>query len=120
MTFSIGTPFAKNAGYFWNDDRPSGGLKDEADIRTCPHCQAIIKMQAWRKIEQGSMNGGFCMKCNAPVCAHCNKRMQALGCEPFAKQVEREFEMAPKIRQFLVDAGMVPAKPQQPIITGTN
>ena len=69
MTFIIGTPHSKGAGYFMNDDRPADGTLDEADIRTCPHCQAIIKMQEWRK----QTTQGFCTKrmqptCNNPVC----------------------------------------------------
>jgi hypothetical protein len=56
----IGTPHTKGAGYYKNDDTASGGKKSEADIRTCTHCQAVIKMQAWKE------DGGFCGKCMGP------------------------------------------------------
>lgn len=117
MTFIIGTPYASGAGYFYNDDRASGGRYEQADVQTCPHCQAVILMQQWRKIEDGSMNGGFCMKCNKPVCPHCNKRMQTYGCEPYLKKLEKTVDMTIKLGQILKDAGMEPATPR-PIFTG--
>ena len=63
MTINIGTPHTKGAGYFVNglNLTPNQG-REEADIRTCPHCQYVIKMQEWKN------DGAWCYKCNAPVC----------------------------------------------------
>jgi hypothetical protein len=74
-------------------------------------------MQQWKKVEDGAMNGGFCMKCSKPICARCNKRMQTYGCEPYTAMLERKLDMTVKLNQLLKDAGMVPATPR-PIFTG--
>lgn len=114
MTFSIGTPFARNAGYHWNG-REKG--KDENDVQTCPHCQAVILMQEWRKAENGKMTGGFCMRCSAPICGPCNKRMAYEGCIPFMAKIDREMDATVKYQQFLKDAGLAPV-PARPVFTG--
>ena len=115
MTFSIGTPFTHNAGYHWNG---AGREKDQNDVQTCTHCQAVILMQQWRKVENGKMTGGFCMRCSAPICGPCNRTMQTQGCIPFMAKLEKEFDMVTKYDQFLKDAGMVPVQPSRPIFTG--
>ncbi len=94
MTFRIGTPYSRNAGYFMNDDRPGGGKKSEADIRTCPHCEKIIKMQLWKD------NGAFCRKCNAPICAQCGDRALTFGCEPFKKKFDQHVEAMLRRKQL--------------------
>jgi hypothetical protein len=114
MTFTIGTPFTHNAGYHWNG-REKG--KDEHDVQTCPHCEAVILMQQWRKVEEGKMNGGFCMKCSKPVCGRCNKKMQTHGCTPFLAELERVTDARVKLAQFMKDAGLEPVAPR-PIFTG--
>ena len=111
----IGTPFAHNAGYQWNDDTASGGKREQHDVQTCTHCQAVILMQQWRKVEEGKMTGGFCMRCNAPICGPCNKAMQHQGCVPFIAKLEKEFDMTVKLDQFLRDAGL---EPKRPMFTG--
>jgi Zn ribbon nucleic-acid-binding protein len=117
MTFIIGTPFSSNAGYYWNDDSASGGKKEEADIQTCPHCQATIKMQEWRRVEDGSMNGGYCIKCSKPICKACNKLLAIEGCIPFMSKIDKEFDAIVKFSQFLKDAGLEPAS-ARPLFTG--
>jgi predicted nucleic acid-binding Zn ribbon protein len=103
----VGTPFTKGAGYYKSDNRASGGELREADIRTCPHCQAIIKMQLW------CVNGGFCARCNAPVCGPCAERALARGCEPFIAQLEAGVARADHLRTFRKFAGLdPPADPQ--------
>lgn len=114
MTFIIGTPHTHNAGYFLNDDTPSGGKKAQADIQTCPHCQAVIKLQEWKRVEDGKMNGGYCMKCSAPVCGECNLAMQTEGCVPFIARLERDLDMTVKLKQYMKLAGLEPP----PIFTG--
>jgi hypothetical protein len=82
----IGTPHTKGAGYYKNDDTASGGKKSEADIRTCTHCQAVIKMQAWKE------DGGFLWQVYGPdLFVHCADKMQTRGCEPFMQQIEKAF-----------------------------
>lgn len=116
MTFGIITPHTRGAGYFYNDDRPSGGRMAEADVRTCPHCQAIIKMAEWDVLKD---KGGFCTKCCAPLCQHCGRRMVLFGCTPFMKQLDQLVEMQHTYREFLELAGMgPPGPPPQPIYTG--
>lgn len=80
----IGTPHTRNSGYYMNDDRNSGGQKAEADIRTCPHCQAVIKMQEWSKATVQN----FCMKCMAPTCIHGGCE----ACVPFMKKIQQHIE----------------------------
>lgn len=100
MTFKIITPHTKGAGYYKNDDTPSGGKITEADIRTCTHCQAIIKMQDWKE------DGNFCGKCMAPVCHSCGDRMETMGCEPFIKRLEEALEGNYRKAQFRKIAGL--------------
>ncbi len=75
----IGTPHTKGAGYFVNDQALAS--RQEADIRTCPHCQAVIKMQEWAKAPVQN----FCIKCMAPACN--NEACQE--CVPFLQKLER-------------------------------
>lgn len=107
MTFLIGTGHTHNAGYYCSDDTPAGGRKIEADVQTCPHCQKVILMQAWKD------DGGFCGKCHAPICGHCADRMLAFGCEPFLKQLEQFIGHQHRVTSFAKFAGLDP-----PIIRG--
>jgi hypothetical protein len=58
--------------------------RQEADIRTCPHCQAVIKMQEWKKAAVQN----FCMKCMQPTCEHA----ACQDCVPFVQKIERYVE----------------------------
>jgi hypothetical protein len=107
MTFHIGTPFTRGAGYHWNG---AGSEKEQNDVRTCTHCQAVILMQQWKKVENGKMTGGFCQRCNAPICGPCNAKLAAEGCVPFIAKLERQFDMTTKLSQFLRDAGQAPKR----------
>jgi hypothetical protein len=89
----IGTPHSKGAGYTLNDDRPSGGKKTEADVRTCPHCQAIIKMQEWAK----SQTQNFCLKCMAPAC----NTKECQDCIPFIQKIETHIETQLRRKRLL-------------------
>jgi hypothetical protein len=106
----IGTPHAKGSGYYLNDDTNSGGQKAEADIRTCTHCQCVIKMQEWKD------DGAFCRKCNAPICAHCGDRALVYGCEPFLMRLERFTNAVVKYRQHLKVAGLEPGSPPKELV----
>jgi len=110
VTFVIGTPHRKNAGYFINDKDLS--TRQEADIQTCKHCQAIIKMQEWKE------DGGFCRRCMAPICGPCGDRMLTHGCEPFIKRLEQHIDMTIKLERFMKMAGLEPVSPSTPLITG--
>lgn len=110
MAILIGTPHSRHAGYFLNDDRNSGGQKAEADIRTCPHCQAIIKMQEWAKAPVQN----FCIKCMAPACNH----EACFDCVPFLKKLDLFTDAIVKYEQFLKVAGLDPVNPPPLIITG--
>jgi hypothetical protein len=112
VTFVIGTPHAHNAGYYRNDDRCSGGKLSEADIRTCPHCQALINMQAWKD------DGGFCRRCDAPVCAHCATRALTYGCEPFLKRLDQFTDALVKYQSYIKMAGLDPDNPPSILLTG--
>jgi hypothetical protein len=81
----IGTPHTHNAGYLINNkDDPR--TRHEADIQTCPHCQAVIDMQAWAKASVQN----FCMKCMRPACndAACQ------DCVPFMRKIEQSIKDA--------------------------
>lgn len=95
---SIGTPYTRGAGYFVNNI----GLarKQEADVRTCTHCQAVILMQKWKD------DGGFCGRCMAPICGICADRMLTYGCEPFLKKLEQGMEARYRMVQFSKLAGL--------------
>lgn len=95
---SIGTPHTRGAGYKINNKNLNVSCREEADIRTCPHCQTVIEMQAWRK----NAHAYFCTCCMAPTCdkPFCND-----GCFPFIKQLEQAFELGQKLQQFKKLAG---------------
>ena len=86
------------AGYLFNDNRAAHEGVHEADIMCCPHCQATIELQAWKK-ERSDGGGGWCRQCAAPVCGPCTTRMLQFGCEPFMKMVEEALENAYRIQQ---------------------
>lgn len=118
--FIIGTPHTKNAGWLWSDNTASGGKKVEADVQSCTHCQCVILMQEWRKVENGAMNGGFCMRCNAPICGPCQTLALTKGCTPFIEFVERETDARIKLSQFMKLAGLEPPEPPRDlIVSGT-
>lgn len=114
MTFVIGTPHTHNSGYYKNDDRLSGGRLSEADVQSCTHCQAVIKMQEWR------IEGAWCSKCSAPICVNCGARAVVYGCEPFLAQLEKYFDSTIKYQQHLKIAGLEPPPVPQSLITSGN
>lgn len=115
MTFIIGTPYAKNAGYFKNDDRLSGGRLAEDDVRTCPHCQAVILMRTWKS------DGGWCGKCNSPLCSNtaCVAETARVGCVPFFKKIDEFAQRSFRYEQYSKLAGLEPDI-SHPILTGTQ
>jgi hypothetical protein len=116
MTFTIGTPFTRNAGYYYNWELRG---KSEADVQTCVHCQAVILMQQWNQIDAktGKLAGGFCMRCNAPICEQCAPKMATEGCIPFIRKIEQQVDMVTKLDKYLKDAGLEPVAPR-PLFTG--
>jgi hypothetical protein len=74
----VGTPHSRGSGYFVNDQNLKS--RQEADVRTCPHCQALIKMQEWAKAPVQN----FCLKCMAPAC----NNAACQDCVPFVKKIE--------------------------------
>lgn len=107
MTF-IGQAHSVNAGYFWNDNTASGGTHEKSDVQSCTHCQRVIIMNEWRAVDRGSgkMSGGFCIKCNAPICAYCNKDFAQNGCVPFIKLIDQHHDATIKLAQFRKLAGL--------------
>ena len=105
MSIIIGTPHARNSGYYMSGG-PTG--KREADVRTCPHCQAVIKMQEWSKAPVQN----FCIKCMAPACNHpaCHE------CIPFLQKLERFTDAVVKYQQYLKIAGLEPTPQRQLIL----
>lgn len=120
MTFFIGTPHVKGAGYFCNDNTVSGGVREEADVRTCPHCQSVILMQQWRQVENGKMTGGFCIHCNAPICGLCNKLAAIEGCIPFIQKIDQYHDAVVKLDQFRKLAGLDVPDPQRVFTPGVR
>ena len=96
------------AGYLMNDSRNAGEGVEENDILCCPHCQCTINLQAWRKYraDGGTMQGGYCRSCKAPVCPLCTDRMLKYGCEPFIREVERAVETTYRRGQLVKTLGI--------------
>jgi len=100
MTFHIGTPHTRGAGYMINGvnlTRPY-----EADVQVCAHCQAVVLMQEWVK------KGAWCQKEMKPLCLACGKRALTFGCEPFLKQLEAFTRAQIKHAQFLETVAAMP------------
>lgn len=107
----IGTPHIKGSGYFLNNKDLR--TKQEADIQTCAHCQALINMQLWKD------DGAWCGKEMKPLCCKCGDRALTFGCEPFLKKIEAYAETQMRFEKFLKDAGFDAPVPPQPIFTGS-
>jgi hypothetical protein len=115
MTFIIGTPHRRNAGYLINNQGLSVNRgRQEADVQTCAHCQRIINMQKW------AQDGAFCKKCWAPICGNenplCVRENMIYGCVPFLKRIEQFTNAQIKFRQYLKMAGLEPVAPTPSII----
>ena len=82
----IGTPHTRGAGYFLNNKAEPQKNRQEADVQSCSHCQAVILMQQWKD------NGAWCGKCMRPLCVKCGARAAIHGCEPFLKKIEQYAE----------------------------
>lgn len=87
----IGTPYTKGAGYFLNN---KNARRDEADVQTCAHCQAVLLMQKWKE------RGAWCGKCMKPLCDRCGERAVKYGCEPFLKKIEQYAEALMRFGKF--------------------
>ena len=98
--FIIGTPHAKGAGYLQANTGGHNNRQTEADIRTCTHCQTVINLSLWKD------DGGYCSRCQAPICGQCADRMLTHGCEPFIAQIERACEVRHSLEQFRRLAGL--------------
>lgn len=112
MGVGIGTPHIKGAGYFLNNQNSK--CREEADVQTCSHCQAIILMQQWKD------NGAWCGKCMKPICNSCGDRAMKFGCEPFVKKIEQYAEKQMRFERFLKDAGLAEPVTPQTILTGSR
>jgi len=80
-------------GYYINDNRVSGGNLTEGDVWTCLHCQATVIKSAWKE------QGGFCHRCNGPLCDPCAAKAVQEGCTPFLKLIERQLQDAHRREQ---------------------
>lgn len=108
----IGTSYTKGAGYFVNDKDLRS--RQEADVQTCSHCQAVIKMQEWKS------DGAWCGRCMKPICVPCGARAAVWGCEPFLKRLEQHAEHQMRFARLLTDAGLNEPVTPRPIITGSR
>jgi hypothetical protein len=100
MTFVIGTPHTKGAGYFLDNQALNPSQHKEADVQQCPHCETVIFMQKWKD------DGGFCGRCMKPICGPCADRMLSGGCVPAIREIEKTFDMTMKLQQFRRLAGL--------------
>lgn len=112
MTFRIGTPHIKGAGYFINDRNLR--TRQEADVQTCSHCGAVLLMQEWKK------RGAWCAKCMKPLCLGCGKEMKVSGCQPLSEKFERFVEEQTVLAKILKEMGSDEPVPQSLIITGSR
>lgn len=95
----IGTPYTKGAGYLLDGQKLNVSKREEADIRTCTHCQVVIKMQEWKD------QGAWCGKCFAPICDKCGERAAIHGCEPFLKKLEAFAESQMRFSKYSLPTG---------------
>jgi hypothetical protein len=123
VTFHIGTPRTRGAGYLINNQALGVGQgRQEADIRTCPHCEAIIDMQKWKN------DGAWCSRCDAPVCGGgngnpaCVAERRLLGCVPFLRKLEKWTRGQTSLAMFRrlagLDSSPPPNTPRKIIIGG--
>lgn len=98
---------SNGAGYLLNDNRNSGGKKQEDDIYSCAHCQALLLKS------QYVQDGGFCSRCMQPVCPHCADRMLTFGCENFLRQLEVSLGIKYREDQFRKMAGIEAGAPRE-------
>lgn len=63
------------------------GIVRECDTFTCVHCNGIVFVGVIMvgAPEKEPDLGGFCLKCNAPICGGCAGK----DCRPFGKWLER-------------------------------
>jgi hypothetical protein len=77
-------------------------------------------MQQWAKITHGKMAGGFCTKCEAPICWMCVPEYAKNGCIPFLRKIEEHTDALIKLDQFRKLAGLEPPEPpRELIVSGT-
>lgn len=105
---AIGTPHTKGAGYYVNDKDLRA--KQEADVQTCAHCQAVILMQQW--------TGGWCGREMKPLCESCAARAQLFGCEPFMRKIEEQMRPKMRFKKLRIVERKPPTDVPQPIIIG--
>jgi hypothetical protein len=73
-------------GFFFLDERASGGKLDEQALYGCGHCPKFVKKKEWE--DQG---GYRCYGCHKPLCEECRKRppqMKCIGTD--ADQIEKQ------------------------------
>ena len=97
MSFIIGTPHTKNAGYYMNNQE-LGSKREQADVQTCTHCQRVLLMDRWKE------DGGWCGRCMAPICIYCADRMPTFGCEPFMKKIDEYCDSVAKVATYHTQA----------------
>jgi len=73
------------AGYYYNDDRASGGKLEESDVLGCKHCEAGIKKSDWIR------NAGYarCSSCDGFMCDPCYDKYKVEGCQVFQRFIDR-------------------------------
>ena len=98
----IGTPYRHNSGYYLND-KELGRRRQEDDVQTCNHCQAVIRLRFDRE------HVAICMGCMRLTCGPCSTRALTYGCEPFVKKIDQQFDALYKLEQHLKVAGLEPA-----------
>ena len=101
MTFRIGTPHSRGAGYFVNNQNSAN--KQEADIQTCAHCQKVLILKDWQA------EGGWCRHEMKPLCLACADRSLKFGCEPFLKTLEQHITAQMRESIFSKLAGTEPS-----------
>lgn len=105
----------RGAGYGFIDNRAAGEGLREFDFLTCPHCQAGINLQNWRRMDGQS---GWCPNCSAPICGACANKLLTEGCTPFIRKVEEILRKEYRDVQFRKLAGLDPEPPMSFIRPG--
>jgi hypothetical protein len=72
----------------WKD---GGSTQFEADTTRCRHCPRVLFIHRVPDGVKGSVfasEGGFCMKCNGPLCGPCAKKLLTGVCESYKKKID--------------------------------
>jgi hypothetical protein len=71
---------------------PALALPQEADTYTCAHCAKVVDRVPFKGITdddpRGRPIGGWCHKCDAPICIQCAMKGYCIPIEQWCEKIE--------------------------------